>query len=184
MALQIGSTLLTMVSWDFRGLSIVLFKAFYRFSIMCMCVCLCVNAWVQNHAEAAGVRFPLGRSYRNFWTAQHGCWEMNSGLWQEQYAFCTLATFPAHTPENLSPFLIAFPLPKGFEHKFFLSFSSPVYYSLQGFSQSCPLCPRYPENLQQPLLLSMTCILPPQRVISGPPKLSEHPPICAIILWF
>lgn len=75
LALQIGSILFTMVSWDFGGLSLLLFKAFYWFFIMCMCVCLCksVNAWVQKHAEAAGVRFPLGRSYRNFWTAQHGC---------------------------------------------------------------------------------------------------------------
>lgn len=50
-------------------------KAFYWFFIMCISVCPCksVNAWVQKHAEAAGVRFPLGRSYRNFWTAQHGC---------------------------------------------------------------------------------------------------------------
>lgn len=125
MALQIGSILLTMVSWDFRGLSIVLFlRLFIGFSL---CVCVSVYVWMH---EDRNTQKPLVSD--SPWAEVIGTFEVpntDAEKWTQvfdkssmQYTCCTLATFPAHTPENLSPFLIAFPLPKGFEHKCFLSF--------------------------------------------------------------
>lgn len=60
--LQIGSILLTMVSWDFGDLSILLFKAFFIGFSLCVCVSMyeCMNT--ETH-RSCWCQIPLGQKF-------------------------------------------------------------------------------------------------------------------------
>lgn len=125
------------------------FKCLLLLNYMCVCMtaCMCILMHEYRYPAKPGVWDPPGAGVTgNCELSQHECWEMNSGLVQEQYALCGLAISPGPTSYNLSPFLLFFPLLKGFiQHTCLLSLWIRLYtFLMQGLSQSRPLCPEYP----------------------------------------